>query len=240
MHLHGGSLFMRIMSNRFDFTIDTKRDLIDAVDRFGILPLFTNSIPGFSVEEHVSPRAWFTGEEGVWEWKGPVIRESGCAYGKFFEHKAAFVSLEWYPDLANFRRDGYDFDARYDDGLASYKEKELYNLLAEHEPILSKGLKVRGGYGKDGKKGFDTLISRLQANGYAVISDFVYEQTKDGKVYGWGVAQYSTPEKLFGSAFSDNVYRYDPEVSLDRLMRHMAEILPHATEKSIIRFLSKK
>ena len=146
------ALFMRIMSNRFDFTIDTKQDLIDAVDRFGILPLFTNSIPGFSVEEHVSPRAWFTGEEGVWEWKGPVIRESGCAYGKFFEHKAAFVSLEWYPDLANFRRDGYDFDARYDDGLASYKEKELYDLLAEHEPILSKGLKVRGGYGKDGKK----------------------------------------------------------------------------------------
>lgn len=91
---------------RFDFTVRTKRDLIDAVQTFGVMPLFANSIPGFSVEEHISPEVCFSDEnEGVWEWKGPVIRESGCAYGKFFEKKAAFVSMDWFPDLANYRRD---------------------------------------------------------------------------------------------------------------------------------------
>ena len=40
---------------KFDFTIRTKQDLIDAVRTFGIVPLFENSVPGFSVEEHVSP-----------------------------------------------------------------------------------------------------------------------------------------------------------------------------------------
>ena len=66
---------------KFDFTIRTKQDLIDAVRTFGIVPLFENSLSGFSVEEHVSPEVWFSDEnEGVWEWKGPVIRESGCAY----------------------------------------------------------------------------------------------------------------------------------------------------------------
>lgn len=27
------------------------------------------------------------------------------------------ISPKWFPDFANFRRQGYDFDARYDDGL---------------------------------------------------------------------------------------------------------------------------
>ena len=49
------------------------------------LPFFANSVEGFSVEEHIDRRLWFTGQEGPWEWKGPLIREYGFAYGKFFE-----------------------------------------------------------------------------------------------------------------------------------------------------------
>ncbi|MBQ8994555.1 MAG: hypothetical protein IJ091_01945 [Oscillospiraceae bacterium] len=224
---------------QFDFSVDTKEDLINAINRFGIIPYFRNSIPGFSIEEHVSPRAWFSSEEGVWEWKGPVIREANCAYGKFFEHKAAFISMDWYPDFANFRRDGYDFDARYDDGLVSFREKELYDLLVAHEPILSKGLKVRGDYRKEGKKGFETLISRLQATGYVVISDFVYLQDKAGRTYGWGVSEYSTPEKLFGDIFTDRVYARTPEESYERLVAHLMSMLPEAEEEKVRKFIIK-
>ena len=221
----------------FNMRIRTKQDLIDAIERYGIIPYFTNSIKGFSIEENVAREAWFSAEEGVWEWKGPVIRETGCAYGKLFENKAAFVSMEWFPDLANYRRDGYDFDARFDDGLASIREKELYDLLAEHEPILSRGLKVRGNYRKDGKKGFDSLITRLQAQGYVVISDFVYLQDKYGKTYGWGVSEYSTPEKLFGESFTDRIYKISPEESRNRIFQHLREMFPDAAEKDINRFL---
>ncbi|MBQ3861091.1 MAG: hypothetical protein II779_11220, partial [Clostridia bacterium] len=154
--------------SKFDFTVETKDDLVRAVREFGFVPLFCNSVPGFSVEEHVSPKAWFSGGEGVWEWKGPVIRETGCAYGKFFEKKAVFISKEWFPDFANYRRDGYDFDARFDDGLASFRDRDLYELLDSHAPILSKDLKALSAV-----KGFDTVLSRLQAQCYAVISDFV-------------------------------------------------------------------
>ena len=180
------------------FTIRTKKDLINAVERFGILPYFANTLQGFSIEEHCAPAAWFSGEEGVWEWKGPVIQETRCAYGKFFEKKAAFVSAEWFLDLANYRRDGYDFDARYDDGLAAWRDKELYDLVARHAPVLSKELKRTGNYGKDGKKGFDTIINRLQAQGYVITDDFVYLQDRYGATYGWGVAKYTTPEVFFG------------------------------------------
>ena len=221
----------------FDFYIQTKQDLIDAVQAFGFVPLFTNSVPGFSVEEHVAPEAWFSGGEGVWEWKGPVIRESGCAYGKFFENKAVFISREWFPDFANYRRDGYDFDARFDDGLASFRDKELFELLDAHGPILSKGLKAIGNYRKGGRTGFDTSMNRLQAQCYAVISDFVYQRDRYGRPYGWGVAEYATPEKLFGAAFCDAVYVRQPEASRDRVLAHLRELLPDAGEDALRKLL---
>lgn len=76
--------------------------------------------------------------------------------------KAAFVSAAWFPDFANFRRDGYDFDARYDDGIAPFSDKFLFELIDGNAPVLSKRLKQLGDYGKDGRKGFDVTISRLQ------------------------------------------------------------------------------
>ena len=220
-----------------DFYVETLEDLVRAVEQAGILPLFTNSLPGFSVEEHVSPRVWFTEEAGVWEWKGPVIRQTGCAYGKFFENKAAFISREWFADFANYRRDGYDYDARYEDGLASWRDKQLYDLLAREAPVLSRHLKVDGDYRKGGKKGFDTIITRLQAQGYVVISDFVYERDRQGRPYGWGVAEYSTPEIWLGEDFRNAVYAREPAESRERLLAHLRDLLPWVDEAALERFL---
>ena len=221
----------------FEFTVRTKKDLTDAVERFGFVPLFRNSIPGFSVEEHVSPDVWFTGEEGVWEWKGPVIREAGCAYGKFFEHKAVFISREYFPDFANYRRDGYDFDSRFDDELASFRDKELFDLVEANAPVISKELKRIGDYRKGGRKGFDTIITRLQAQCYVTISDFVYETDRYGQKYGWGVAEYSTPEKFFGPSFREHLYDREPEESFARVLTHLRSILPWADEDALRRIL---
>ena len=136
----------------YDFTVRTKQDLIAAVREYGILPYFATSIPGFSLEEHCSPWVLFNDtEENTWEWKGPVIRETGCAYGKFFEKKAAYVRRDLFLDLANYRRDGYDFDARYDDGLAKFQDKQLYDLIDENAHVLSKVLRQSGGYAYSGR-----------------------------------------------------------------------------------------
>ena len=224
----------------FDFTVRTKEDLIRAVQRYGFLPLFACAVPGFSVEEHAAAEVWYS--EGssdwpVWEWKGPVIRECGCAYGKFFENRAVFISREWFPDFANYRRDGYDFDARWDDGLASYRDKDLYELLTANAPAVSLDLKARGNYGKGGRKGFETLITRLQAQGYVLISDFVYPKNKKGEPYGWGLAQYSTPELFFGPAFRETVYDKTPEESYERILGHFQRILPQADDAQLRKLL---
>ena len=221
----------------FNFYIRTKQDLIDAVEACGIVPLFANSVPGFSVEEHVSPDVWFADGEGVWEWKGPVIRESGCAYGKFFEHKAAFVSRAWFPDLANYRRDGYDFEGYWEDGLSSFKEKELFELLERSAPVLSTELKRRGNYGRDGRKGFDTIINKLQARCFVLIADFYYPPDRFGRPYGWGTAVYSTPEVFMGEEFVSRAYLRAPEESFGRVLGQLRTLLPDTDEAVLRRFL---
>lgn len=220
--------------------IQSKTDLIAAINEYGFLPFFENTIEGFSIEEHIAPECWWqsdTGAWNAWEWKGPVIRESGCAYGKFFEKKACYISREWFADFANYRRDGYDFDARYDDGLAPLKDKQLYDLIEGSAPVLSKQLKKLGDYRNGGNKGFDTIITRLQTQCYVTVSDFVYMKDKNGKPYGWGVAEYSTPEIFMGKAFSDMVYRRTPEESYERILEHFCRLLPNTDILTIKKFL---
>ena len=134
--------------------IKSKKDVERLIDKWGFLPFFRNRIPGFSLAELAHPSVWFpdTGE-GVWEWKGPAIRDLGCAYGKFFGRKAAYITREWFLDFANYRRDGYDFDARVDDELAPVGDVYLYGLLAlflgwlyerpSHIRVLDKSLLIR-------------------------------------------------------------------------------------------------
>lgn len=222
---------------KYDLYIRKKEDLIRAVNELGFLPFFQNSIEGFSIEEHIDPKVWFSDNDGPWEWKGPVIRELKCAYGKFFERKAVYISKEWFPDFANYRRDGYDFDARFDDELASYQDKKLFDLVDANAPILSKELKKMGNYRKGGNKGFDTIITRLQAQCYVVISDFKYMTDKYGQQYGWGVAEYSTPEHFMGSDFTDHVYGRTPEESYERIFEHFRKILPDAAEDKLRKIL---
>ena len=220
-----------------DFKIGSMNELMEVIDELGFVPFFINEIEGFSIEEHIAPGCWYNdGDNGfwpAWEWKGPVINKMKCAYGKFFRNKAMYVSPKWFPDFANYRRDGYDFDARFDDGLASIHDKELFELLDANAPIMSKQLKLTGHYGKNGKKGFDTMVTRLQKQCYVVISDFRYSVDKYGNRYGWGVAEYSTPEKFLGKKFCDAVYKRTPEESYARIVRHLKKVLPDADQSLI-------
>ena len=203
---------------------------------WGFLPFFKNDIPGFSIEEHTPPELWYdseTGEWGPWDWKGPVASAGTCVYGKLFWKKAGFVSLEWFPDLANLRRDGYDFDARFDDGLASLRDRTVYNALAGAGELLSVDLRKKCGV----VRGFDDSLARLQAQCYVAASDFVYRRDRNGREYGWGVAKYATPEELFGPELVTSAYSRDPEESFKRILVHLRQVLPDVPEADLVRLL---
>ena len=214
--------------------VRSPEDVLELVERVGFLPFFKNRIPGFSLEECCPRELWFSDTvDGPWEWKGPVARTGRCVYGKLFSGKAGFVSREWFPDLANFRRDGYDFDARFEDGLAAIKDKTVFEAVEKSGTILSKDLKELTGR----PKGFDTVITRLQMQTYVVISDFVYMRDKHGKTYGWGVAKYSTPEAIFGYDFVSSAYKSEPEGSRQRIVDHLRGVLPDVARSDIERLI---
>lgn len=80
---------------------------------------------------------------------------------KVFGKKAGFVSRKWVPAFANYRRDGYDFDALYEDGKAPLKYKKIMKHFMEENAdneIFSNELKKQAGYGKDGEKDLMVLL----------------------------------------------------------------------------------
>lgn len=224
------------MKNTFLPQICSEQDIVDLVNELGFLPFFENDIDGFSIEDCCPRELWFSHiQDGPWEWKGPVIRDSGCAYGKFYRKKAMFISREWFPDFANYRRDGYDYDSRMDQGIARHKDNGIMLALAEQETdILSKKLKKLTCFDEDSRKTFDASLTYLQMQCYITTSDFEYMLDKNGNVYGWGVARYATPELQFGSFFTDRVYANEPAESKKKLIEYLKKLLPQATEKQIL------
>ncbi|MBQ9036182.1 MAG: hypothetical protein IJ115_01795 [Erysipelotrichaceae bacterium] len=225
-----------------NWVIRSAEDIYNAVQDIGFLPFFANEVEGFSIEEHTPVELWFTKQEGPWEWKGPVLRMGNCVYGKFFNGKAGFISTKWFPDFANFRRDGYDFDSREDDGLkVEMVDKNIYEELIKQKSVISKVIRQRTGYwGKEGKGGFDTIMTRLQMQTYAITCDFEYETGKNGEPYGWGLARYTTPELYLGKSFRNKVYKRTPEGSFDRMLKQLKKKFPDAKPVKIGKILGYK
>ena len=132
-------------------------------------------------------------------WRAIIARRHDIVYGKFFDKKAGFISKNWFPVFANYRRDGYDFDALYDDGKAPNKHKKIMvNFMEDNadSEIYSNELKKQAGFGKDGEKGFDGAITNLMMQTYLCNCDFKKRVNKRGIEYGWDVAVYSSIEHI--------------------------------------------
>ena len=103
------------------------------IDEVGFLPLFKNEVDSFSAEENTSDLYWWTGDEeqDPWEWRRLIAHSGGVVYGKLFDGKAGFISRAWFPHFANWRRDGYDFDSRWDEELATMRQKRIIDQRRE-------------------------------------------------------------------------------------------------------------
>lgn len=153
--------------DRFSIIIERQEQLESLIQELGFLPFFKNVIKGFSIEEMTPPELLFGDdfENGPWQWKGPIIANWESAYGKFFQKKAGYVSLEWLPDFMNWRRSIYPLkketaDARHIHEVLVQKEP-ANDVKAENSPLflalqggerplgqsmLSKELKVASGF----------------------------------------------------------------------------------------------
>ena len=238
--------------------VHTADELLAVIEQVGFMPLFANGVPGFSVESMTDPACWWCGDETVdpWEWRVTLTKTGKVTYGKFFGKKAGYVSKKWFPYFANFRRDGYDFDARFDDAKAELREKRIMDLfwpskleLSEIDkknlekevpnPVLySFEVKELAGFGKDGEKNFDGTCAKLQMEAYLVVKEFLPRVNKNGESFGWSVARYTLPEYLWGYDFVTGRYKEKPEESMEKIIAQIRKYYD-AEEKEIRKVMKK-
>ena len=226
-----GEWIMRGLGENDPRRISSPEQLIDAVNEAGFLPLFRSSAPGFSVEEKTAAFGWWSGDERVdpWEWRRLLADSKEVAYGKFFDKKAGFVSLKWFPDFANWRRDGYDFDSLWEDELASYRQKKIMDLFAQGQELFSFDMRRKAGFGKEGEKNFEGVITDLMMRTYLTIRDFRCRTNKQGLPYGWHVAVYQRPEDMWGYDFIASGYQRKPEESRRLILAHLEARFPRVS-----------
>lgn len=212
-------------------------ELIEYINEIGFLPLLRMGLNGWSAEEAVDEECrYVTLPDGgwewpLWEWKGDIIRESGCAYGKFFDRKAAFISREWWPDFCNWRRSVFPHP---EEGSI---EDMILQTLQENGSMITRDLRKACGFTGAKMRGkFDTYISRLEMGCRIVTEDFVYPKDRHGHDYGWGWSLLSTPEAFLGK---DSCHPgRTPEESRLRMERHFQGLFPDADER-LFAFLLK-
>ena len=69
-----------------------------------------------------------------------LARDPDIVYGKFFNKAAGFVSKSFFPTFSNYRRNGYDFDALFEDELASYRTKKVMDVFDLDDEAVGKEL----------------------------------------------------------------------------------------------------
>ena len=232
--------------------IRSAAELTAWVEEIGFLPLFANEVAGFSAEEHVAADAWWTGSKATdpWEWREAIAAAHVVDYGKFFDGRAGFISQRWLPTFANARRNGWDFDGKWQDGRASVRERAIMAFFVDPESddapvftnaaILSTDLKRRAGFGKGGEKNYPGVLTGLQMQLYLVIGGFRRRQNKRGSDYGMAVSVIMTPESIWGYEAVASAYGEEPAESWQRIHEHTWAMYPDADEKSIITLIGKR
>lgn len=110
-------------------------------------------------------------------------------------------------------------------------------IVCNNTELFSFDIKKLAGFGKGGEKGFEGTMTQLQMQTYLCACDFRKRLNKKGAEYGWNVAVYSMPEKLWGYDHVTSAYGESPEESWERIVKHMDDIYPIATEKQIKKVL---
>ena len=241
-------------------TIHNATQMVDLIQEVGFLPLLYSGISGFSAEEVVdSDCRYVVYDDGwdwpMWKWKGPIVTEGGCVYGKFFDKKAGYISMDWWPDFMNYRRHAYPTPA------PGSIEETIVMTLREHGSLITRELRAACGFTGTNtpikreqnrvhsesaeqqavrpkanmRSRFDGYVTRLQMACRIVTQDFIYPRDKHGQEYGWGWALLTTPEQLLGKEAC--LCERTPQESLERILDHLKRLLPRASEQQLMKLI---
>ena len=199
--------------------IDSPERMSEVIRRFGIIPFFKGTVPGWSIEEMTAEGCWFTDSEefgdtlGPWDWKIDCVREGDIAYGKFLGGKAAFATVEYYRHLMNWRRSLPRYRMALGEEFKTASRSD--SLMKVLSPIALSAIQDAGALeGREIRRAceerapqiplrkslMDSVLQFLQMGTWSVIGDFrrVY-RGPDLTYNGWQRASNTTPDELFGA-----------------------------------------
>ena len=164
--------------------------MLRLIREFGLVPFFSNPIPGYSVEEHTPAECWFTEDNlGPWDWKIDCVQSGDIAYGKFLcGGKAAFATVDVYRELMNWRRSSPRYRPTAD-------QQKVLDYTLEHGSVSAAEVRKLMGIKKSAA---DALLARLQMQTRLVTGDISRVYRGAELTYnGWQRSSFCTPEALF-------------------------------------------
>ena len=216
--------------------IGSVMEMMELIDDIGFLPLLDSGIYGYSAEEIVDDDCRYVvlpdggWDWPLWKWKGQIVTEMPCLYGKFFNKKAGFISREWWADFCNYRRSRFPYP------IVDSIEGTILDTLRMAGSLITRELRAACGFnGKGMRSKFDGYVTRLEMATYIVTEDFVYPRDKHNREYGWGWSLLNTPEALYGKDACR--CEYPPEESFQKIVGQFKKILPGVSEKQILKLV---
>jgi len=218
--------------------LNTYTEFTDYLRLIGFMPLSNNKV-GFPSLSSLTPEgAWHTDEASdPWIWRRRVVEEKLSAYGKFFDKKPSFITLEWLPYFLAARRGTQTVKSLYERGNLSLTAKNLYALLGEHDQIAAHDLRPLLGLGKESKTQIENAMIELQMGMFLTISDMVRKVSADGEPYGWPSACLMKIEDYLGTEVISKAQAIDPSTARAAIITHAQKTLPEATDRVLGKFL---
>ncbi|MBE5792334.1 MAG: hypothetical protein E7322_09300 [Clostridiales bacterium] len=209
-------------------------DMTALVNEIGFLPLFDVGVNGFSVEEMTRGQWWTGRADDPWHWREIAATQGEIIYGKIFNGRAGFVSRKWFPKFANYRRDGYDFDSRWEEGLEPPRNQAIMECVFHNPVIMTSDIKKQVG-----KTGFEGALTDLQMKTYLIIRGFDRKKNRFQEPYGWSIGVMDTPENAFGGDWATSAYQENPEKSYKDMIDQIESCLPGIDREALQRIMRR-
>jgi hypothetical protein len=208
------------------------------VEDSGFMTLSSNCIGFINLSDLTEEEQWHTGlSTDPWQWRVNIEKDHKAAYGKLFDKKPGFISLEWYPTFLAARRKGRSFSEVYSEGLISNVAKQIYDLFKYHKTLAVHEIKSLGGFSKELNAKYENAMCELQMWMFITVSGTKQKISAKGEPYGWPSTAYSTVETWAGEQLIEVAYAINPDNAMDEIVMRIQDVTPHAEVKKIRRFV---
>lgn len=217
--------------------LHTYNDFAAYLTGVGFMPL-SNNKPGFaSLASLTEEQAWHTGKEtDPWIWRKRIAEEKKATYGKFFDKKPAFISLEWLPYFLAARRGALTVVEIYEQGQLSQRAKDVYDLFDQREQIAAHEIKPL--LARDiGKTELENALNELQMGLFLTISGAEQKTNARGEAYGWPSICLMKMENWVGAEVVAEAAKINSAEARAKIIAKAQAQIPDASEKTLAKFL---